>query len=105
MKQPRRRAVLLAALLMAVSLGIVPREGSTRTVGPQILPGDPCPTPEMGPPETPPDGGLLVSCRVWLSSALLTRGLQVNLAIVVGVPKRPSDTQLLRSASRAAVNP
>jgi len=105
MKDLRRWAMTLAALLMAVSLAYAPCEGSTRPVGPEILPGDPRPTQEMGDPDVPTLPGPLVSCRVWLSSALLARGLQVDLAMVSRAPKRSSDTRLVRYAPRVAVNP
>jgi len=105
MKQPRRWAVALAALLMAVSLVCASRDGNARAVEPRLLPGDPRPTQEMGPPDTPPDGGRLISCRVWLSSVLLARGFQVELAMVARTPERSSDTRLVRFAPRVTVSP
>ena len=106
MKQPRRWAVVLAALLMAASLIFAPREGSAGPAGGRsILPGEPRPTPEMGGPEMPPDPGPLVSCRVWLSSVLLARGLQVDLVVVVEAPKSPSGTRLARCTPRPAAKP
>jgi hypothetical protein len=104
MKQPRRWAMTLAVLLMAASLASEPCEGSTRAMR-RLVSGDPRPTQEMDGPDVPVDPGPLVSCRVWLSSALLARGVQVDLAMVSRAPKRSSDTRLVRSAPRVAVDP
>ena len=96
---------MVIALLIAAGPVFAPREGRAGPARGQYLPGDPRPTQEMGGPEVPPLPGPLVSCRVWLSSVLLARGLQVNLAIMVGAPKRSSDTRLVRYALRTVVNP
>ena len=104
MKQSRRRAMPLAVLLMAASLVCVPREGSARPI-PRLVPADPQPTQEMGAPDVPPLPGPLISCRVWLSSALFARGLQVDLATVLGFPKCSAGTRLVRYAPRVAVDP
>jgi hypothetical protein len=104
MKQPRRWAMPLVALLMAASLAYAPCEGSTRPI-PRLVSGDPRPTQEMGGPNTPPDPRSLVSCRVWFSSAMLARGFQVDFAIVVGAQKRPAGSQIVRFAPRVTANP
>ena len=105
MKRPRRWAMPLAAVLMAASLVCTPRQGNARLVEPRLVPGDPRPSQEMDGPDVPPLPGPAASCRVWLSSALLARGLQVDLAMVSRAPKRSSDTRLVRYAPRVAVNP
>jgi hypothetical protein len=102
-KQPRRWVVVLAALLMAASLVLAPREGSAGSAGPELMLGDPRPTVELGGPETPPDPGSLVFRRVWLWSVLIARGLQVDLTIVVEAPGPTSSTQVARCAPRTAV--
>ena len=105
MKRPRRWAVSLAALLMATSLVFAPREGSARPAREQYLPVDPRPMQEMGGPDVPPNVGPLMSFRVWLSSALLARGFQVDLAMAARSQQRSTDTRLARLALRVAVNP
>jgi hypothetical protein len=105
MKQRRCGVVSLVALLMIASLAHAPCEGSTRLVDRQLLPGDPRPTQEMGSPNTPPDPRPLVSCRVWLSSALLARGFRVDLTIVIAVQNPPAGIRRLRYAPRVTVNP
>jgi hypothetical protein len=94
----------VAALLVVVILGTAPQDGIARSVKGQYLPGDPRPTPEMGPPEVPPLPGPLLTCRVLLSSVLLARGFQVDLAITVGAPGVPAGTWSVRCAPRVAVN-
>jgi len=105
MKDLRRWAMTLAALLMAVSLAYAPCEGSTRPVGPEILPGDPRPTQEMDGPDVPPNPGPLAFCRVWLPSILIVRGIQVDVAIVLGIPKCSAGTRLARCTLRQAARP
>lgn len=106
MKRPRRSALLLAALLMAASLVGAAREGSAGPAGGRLmLPGDPRPTPEMGGPEMPPDPRSLVSCRVWLSSVLLVRGLQADLTFLVGTQRIAPRIRCLRYAPRSASKP
>jgi hypothetical protein len=105
MNQPRRWAMPLAALLMTASLVCAPREGSARLVEPRLVPGDPLPTQEMGGPDVPPNPGPLMSLRVGLSSALLARGLQVDLAMEARAPKRSLDARLVRFAPRVTANP
>jgi hypothetical protein len=105
MKQPRRWAMPLVALLVVASLVCAPREGSARLMERRLLPGDPRPTQEMGTPDVPPIPGPLASCRVWLSSAVLARGFRVDLAMVSRAPKRPSNARLARYAPNVLVNP
>ena len=105
MKDLRRWGVALAALLMAVSLVCAPREGSARSVEPRILPGDPRPTQEMGEPDIPPNTGPLTSYRVWLPSVLLARGIRVDVAMVLGVPRCPAGTRLARCTLRPVARP
>ena len=104
MKQSRPRATALAALLVAVSLVCATQDGGAKPL-PRLVPADPRPTQEMGEPETPPDTGPRVSFRVWLSSVLLAKGVQADLAIALGVSRRPGDTLLAPRVARVAVNP
>jgi hypothetical protein len=53
MKQPRPWAVPLAALLMAASLVLAPREGTAGPAGPEIMPGDPQGPMLSGEPDVP----------------------------------------------------
>ncbi len=100
----RRWAMPVVALLMVASLVGAPREGNAKPTS-RLVPGDPAPTQEMGPPDVPPVPGPLISCRVWLSAALLARGCQVDLVMVSRVSKRSSDTRFVTCASRVVVNP
>jgi hypothetical protein len=105
MKQRRCGVVSLVALLMIASLAHAPCEGSTRLVDRQLLPGDPRPTQEMGSPDTPPHPGPRASCRVWLSSILLARGIRVDVAMVRGIPKCPAGARSARCTLRPTVRP
>jgi hypothetical protein len=106
MKQPRRWAVLLTALLMAASLVFAPREGSAGAAGGRtIMPGDPRPTPELGTPETPPDTAPVLVYRTWLSAALLSRGICVDIKIPAGHLTRSSSPRLVRITLRRSAKP
>lgn len=105
MKQPRRWAMTLAVMLMAASLAFAPQEGSAGPAGRRDLLKDPPQTQEMGGPEDPPTPGPLISYRVWIPSVLLARGFQVDLAMVLEVPKCPAGTRLARRTLRPAARP
>jgi hypothetical protein len=105
MKQPRRWVALLTTLIMTVSLVSAPPEGSARSVGPQPLPGDPRPTQEMGAPDIPPSSGRLTSWRVSLPAVLLAIGIQVDVAVVLGVTMCSAVTRPLACTLRPAARP
>jgi hypothetical protein len=104
-KQPRRWAIVLTALLMAASLVLAPRRGSAGPAGPELILGDPRPTVELGVPEIPPNARPRVTCRIWLSSVLLAKGLQVDFIIAVETPNCRSGARFVRFAPRTAARP
>jgi hypothetical protein len=104
-KQRRCGVASLVALLVLASLAHAPCEGSTRLVERRLLPGDPRPTQEMSSPDIPPNTGPRVFCRVWLPSILLARGIQVDVAIVIGIPKCPAGARSARCTLRQTVRP
>jgi hypothetical protein len=103
MKNLRRGAIPLAALLTIVSLVCATREGSAGPAERKLVRRDPPLAPEMNGPDIPPLPGPMISCRMWLTSALLGRGIGIELTSGIRAPKRHSDARLPRYAPRLAV--
>jgi hypothetical protein len=102
MKQPCRWAMTLAAMLMAASLAFAPLEGSAGPAERRVVLKDPTLTQEMGGPEDPANPGPQVSYRALIPSVLLARGFQVDLAMVLRIPRCSAGTGLARRTLRPA---
>ena len=83
MKQPRRWAVLLAALLLGASLIFAPQTGSAGPAGPMIMPGDPQTLPEIGEPDVPPVGVCRPVFRLPAIIAIVAQTKRVELGVVL----------------------
>jgi len=105
MKDLRRWAIPLAALLIFVSLACAPRAGSAGPVEREFVRRAPPLAPEMNGPDIPPLPGPMISCRVWFMSALLGRGVNVELATCIRAPRHLPNARPARYAQRVAVKP
>ena len=95
MKQPRRWAALLAALLMAASLVFAPREGSAGPVSGRAEPGDAPQGEEMQEPEVPVHPGPNAVDRRFLPLELFARTLRVDLLGVFMIATAPLTSDLV----------